>query len=273
MKRWFFRLLILTGAVAGLLLLTATASWAQESCFVSKINAARSSNLTVRSDLTSIARRHSARMASSGTIYHNGNLANEAPGDWQSLGENVGMGPTCDDIHNAFMNSASHRKNILDPKFNFVGVGVVTASDGTLYVTEVFMEASQPAPSQPAPTNPSSGTAAPTRRTTTPTQRSTAPRRQPAPAPAPAAPAPAPPPPPPPPPGSKIKGNTLAMLDQMKFSAAIGPEIQTSYDTLIKEEAAEERRKEILALQEQRRRRGLFSKFATYIGAVLSGSV
>lgn len=269
MKRWLFRLLILTGAAFGLVLLTAAASWAQESCFVSKINAARSSNLTVRSDLTSIARRHSARMANSGTIYHNGNLANEAPEDWQSLGENVGMGPTCDDIHNAFMNSASHRKNILDPKFNFVGVGVVTASDGTLYVTEVFMQASQPAPSQPAPTNSSSGTAAPARRTTT--QRSTAPRRQAAPAPAPA-PA-APPPPPPPPPGSKVKGNTLAMLDQMKFSAMVAPEIQTSYETLQKEDAAEERRKERLALEEQRRRRGLFSKFASYIGAVLSGSV
>jgi hypothetical protein len=70
-----------------------------------------------------------------------------------------------------------------------------------------------------------------------------------------------------------VKGNTLAMLDQMKFSATIAPEIQTSYETLLKEHAAEESREERLALEEQRRRRGLFSKFATYIGAVLSGSV
>lgn len=265
-RRWAFRLLVLMAGAAGILFLAAVAAWAsaEESCFVSKINGARSSNLTVRSDLTSIARRHSQRMASSGTIFHNGNLANEAPSDWKSLGENVGMGPSCDEIHSAFMNSASHRKNILDPKFNFVGVGVVIASDGTLFVTEVFMEASQPAPSQPAPTNPSSGSTT-KRATTTPTRRTVAP-------PPPAAPVAAPAPPPPPP-GSKVKGNTLALIDQMRTTAALAPEIQASYETLLKEREVEEARRQSRAQEVRQTRRGLFSRFATYVGAVLSGSV
>jgi len=255
-------------------LLGSGAAWAQaseESCFVSKINAARSTNLTVRSDLVAIARRHSQRMASSGTIFHNGNLANEAPSDWQSLGENVGMGPSCSDIHNAFMNSASHRKNILDPKFNFVGVGVVTASDGTLYVTEVFMEASQPAPSQPAPTSSSSGsttTSAP--RSTAPRTRTTAPRTRAAPAPA----APEPPPPPPPPPaGASVKGNTLAMIDQITFPSGLPEEMKASYEGLLKAKAEELNAMQRKTAAEEERRRGLFSRIASYLGGVLAGSI
>ena len=42
-------------------------------------------------------------------------------------------------MHQAFMNSPEHRKNILDPKFDSVGVAIVT-SDTTIFVTEVFMQ-------------------------------------------------------------------------------------------------------------------------------------
>ncbi|MBW3587821.1 MAG: CAP domain-containing protein [Actinobacteria bacterium] len=272
MKRWRLRLLLLAAGVFGMWLLGSGAAWAQsshESCFVSKINAARSTPLTVRSDLVAIARRHSQRMASSGTIFHNGNLANEAPSDWQSLGENVGMGPSCSDIHTAFMNSPSHRKNILDPKFNFVGVGVVTASDGTLYVTEVFMEASQPAPSQPAPTSSTSGSTTTTKKSSTPRTRTTAPRPR---AQAPAAPEP-PPPPPPPPPGASVKGNTLAMIDQITFPSGLPEEMKASYEGLRKAKAEELNALQRKTAAEEERRRGLFSKVASYLGGVLAGSI
>ena len=255
-------------------LLGSGAAWAQsshESCFVSKINAARSTPLTVRSDLVAIARRHSQRMADSGTIFHNGNLANEAPSDWQSLGDNVGMGPSCSDIHNAFMNSPSHRKNILDPKFNFVGVGVVTASDGTLYVTEVFMEASQPAPSQPAPTSSSSGSTTSAPKTTAPRTRTTTAPRPRAAAPAPAA--PEPPPPPPPPAGASVKGNTLAMIDQLSFPSGLPEEMRASYEGALKAQAEQRAAMERKAAAEAERRRGLFSRIASYLGGVLAGSV
>jgi hypothetical protein len=115
----------------------------QESCFVSAINSARASagvaSLSVQGDLLAIARSWSQTMANAGSISHNPNLANVAPSNWQNLGENVGVGPSCDSLAQAFMNSPEHRKNILDPAFSTVGVGVVDSADGTIWVTEDFM--------------------------------------------------------------------------------------------------------------------------------------
>jgi hypothetical protein len=76
-------------------------------------------------------------MADDGTIYHNKNLSNEVGGDWWALGENVGMGPTCKAIHDAFMASPGHKANILDLDYNQAGIGV-EIKDDTVYVTEVF---------------------------------------------------------------------------------------------------------------------------------------
>ena len=109
--------------------------------FTSLTNHERSSRglrtLSVRSDLVAIARRHSQEMANHGGIYHNDNLANEVSGDWTELGENVGRGPTVDDIHRAFMNSAPHRANILRASYNQIGIGTAIKG-GYIYVTEVF---------------------------------------------------------------------------------------------------------------------------------------
>jgi hypothetical protein len=112
-----------------------------ESEFVSRTNAARTSRglkaYAVRSDLVAAARRHAARMAARGDIYHNPNLGSEV-GGWRSLGENVGVGGDVESIHNAFMNSSGHRANILDRTFTEVGIGTATSADGRLYVTEIF---------------------------------------------------------------------------------------------------------------------------------------
>ena len=129
---------------AGILALgapVAVASSSEEAQFVSKINAERRQRglnaLVVRSDLVAVARRHSGRMADDGTIYHNDNIGNEVGGNWTVLGENVGMGPSVDSLHTAFMNSKHHRDNILYRTFNEIGVGIVRDGD-TIYVTEVF---------------------------------------------------------------------------------------------------------------------------------------
>ena len=37
------------------------------------------------------------------------------------------------------MNSPKHRKNILDPKFEQMGVGVYISPDGQFWVTELFL--------------------------------------------------------------------------------------------------------------------------------------
>src|SRR5437763_3929637 len=115
----------------------------EESCFVSAINAARSSAgvapLGTNGDLLQVARVWSATMAAAGDISHNPNVANLAPPAWSSLGENVGFGPTCDSVIQAFMNSPEHLKNVLDPSYSSMGVGVVDGPDGLMYVTADFI--------------------------------------------------------------------------------------------------------------------------------------
>lgn len=112
-----------------------------ESCFFSSINAERASvrraSLVLKGDLVSMARNHSRRMAEDGTIYHNRNLSSEISGSWWAVGENVGMGPSCETLHNAFMASTGHRANIVDRDYNQGGVGIAMQED-TIYVTEVF---------------------------------------------------------------------------------------------------------------------------------------
>ena len=114
-----------------------------ESQFVAKMNAARQAAglrpYVVASDLTSVARQHSAQMASKQSLYHNPNLTSEVK-NWQAVGENVGEGPTVSDIHNAFMKSPEHKANILDHDFTQVGVGVSVDNNGIIWVTEDFRQ-------------------------------------------------------------------------------------------------------------------------------------
>ncbi len=112
-----------------------------EGAFLSKINASRSAAglppLSMSSELVPDARAHSAEMMAAGEIFHSSNLAGVASG-WESLAENVGVGPSVDGLHTAFMNSSGHRRNILGD-FNYVGVGVKEA-DGQIWVTVIFMK-------------------------------------------------------------------------------------------------------------------------------------
>ena len=224
-------------AVLGLAVLVATlflgpaaspvaAQASHEGDFVGRINAERANRglgqLEVYGELVGVARRWSQKMADSNTLQHNPNLAREVSADWEKLAENVGVGGSVDDIHRAFMNSAGHRANILDPVLTHVGVGVVTGPDGRIWVTEVFMKlrgggGSQPPPTTAAPAPPPT-TAAP-RPTTT---RPPAPATTAAPRPAPTTTAPPPPPEPepvpveeaaPPPPPKEVPRRITVVLD------------------------------------------------------------
>ena len=114
-----------------------------EAQFIADMNAARQANglapYSVAYDLTSVARNHSAQMASSQSLYHNPSLTSQVQ-NWQAVGENVGEGPTVSDIHTAFMNSPEHRANILDHDFTQVGVGVSVDKNGIIWVTEDFRQ-------------------------------------------------------------------------------------------------------------------------------------
>ena len=134
-----------------------------EGDFLSKINASRSAAglppVSMHSDLVPDARNHSAEMMAAGQIYHTSNLAGVASG-WEALAENVGAGPTVNDLHSAFMNSSGHRANILGD-YNYVGVGV--ASDGeVIWVTVIFMRKGAP----PETTTTTTTTVAPATTTT-----------------------------------------------------------------------------------------------------------
>ena len=89
---------------------------------------------------TTKAHKHSVAMARNGEIYHT-----EDPTSfylrgvrWTKWGENVGR--TDGDLtglEDAFMASTVHRRNILDSRFDKVGIGVVQR-DGTTWVTLFF---------------------------------------------------------------------------------------------------------------------------------------
>jgi len=126
----------------------------EASSFVAKANAERQARglrtYAVRSDLNAVALRHSQRMASRNALYHNPNLGSEVSG-WQIVGENVGTGGSVESIHQAFMDSPSHRENILSREYTEIGVGTVTDSRGVLWVTQVFRLPAAPAPTVTAP--------------------------------------------------------------------------------------------------------------------------
>ena len=111
-----------------------------ETRFLDSVNAERAQRgiprLRSSSDLVSVARRHSVRMADKNHLHHNPNLSTEVK-DWQRVAENVGRGPSVSSLHSALMNSAGHRANILDSKVTQIGIGVEVRGS-TVWVTQVF---------------------------------------------------------------------------------------------------------------------------------------
>jgi len=137
MRRTFAALVVL----AAIAFTVPAAASTPESELFAKINQERQSagiaSLAQNStDLLEVARRHSARMAKQNRLHHNDNLPGEVSG-WRALGENVGTGPDTASIHQAFMDSPSHRAQILDGTYTEAAVGVVVV-DGTLWVTEIL---------------------------------------------------------------------------------------------------------------------------------------
>ena len=123
--------------------------------FVVRINELRAglgiAPLTTDAGLTAMAREWAGTMAAAGQIFHRPNLAAAAPDPtWIKLGENVGVGPSVQALHDAFVASPAHYRNLVDPEFREVGIGVVLVGD-PIYVAENFMRTELDAAS-PAPT-------------------------------------------------------------------------------------------------------------------------
>jgi uncharacterized protein YkwD len=86
--------------------------------------------LKVTLTLMNSARSWSGRQASERRMYHS---------NWPGMGENVAYGQKGPpEVMHAWMNSAGHRANILNPKYTEIGVGVVMSSNGQAYYTQQF---------------------------------------------------------------------------------------------------------------------------------------
>jgi uncharacterized protein YkwD len=91
------------------------------------------------------ARSHSRALAANSTVSHqfSGEPALQERIASRSVrftvaAENVAFTEHLEDAHLALMNSPGHRANILNPKYNAVGIGVVE-QEGKIYVTQDFV--------------------------------------------------------------------------------------------------------------------------------------
>lgn len=94
--------------------------------------------------LAEAAHKHTLRMVAEGPIAHQypGELglserAGFAGAHFDLVEENVAVGPSPAEIHDAWMQSKGHRENMLNPEVDRVGIAVV-ASRGVLYATADF---------------------------------------------------------------------------------------------------------------------------------------
>jgi hypothetical protein len=142
-RRWLVLTIVAAVSLFGMAL-AATADSGTEAEFLAKINATREASglgpLEVDGGLRSHARNHTQDMIDAGEIFHSSESELIAAGGtgWDKIGENVGRGQSPTSLHQAFMDSPGHRKNILGD-YNYVGIGT-GSSNGYLYVTVVFMK-------------------------------------------------------------------------------------------------------------------------------------
>lgn len=145
-KRLITALLTTTLAIG--LLVPAASAGSYESDALSMLNEARAAAglapVSMYTDLTDDALAWSQHMKADQQLTHNPNLSAVAA-DWDKLGENVGVGTSITALHQAFMESTSHRGNILGD-YNYVGIAVVAETPSKLWITVVFMKSLDAAP-------------------------------------------------------------------------------------------------------------------------------
>ena len=143
-------MLLLLGSI-GLTSGTAGAADATaEQAFVDALNEIRAAEglapLRLDTELTIAARNWTDTMvgnaddgAGRGALAHAADLSVGISVYWTKLGENVGYGPDVDVLVNAFVASPSHYRNIVDPDFESIGVGVSYDAEGTMWTTHRFV--------------------------------------------------------------------------------------------------------------------------------------
>jgi uncharacterized protein YkwD len=134
---------------------TAVAATGDERRAFELINAERQRRglrpLVMDGSLTRLARYHSENMARGGYLSHTDRNGLDLRGradalglrNWKAIAENIAYNqgysdPTAFAVER-WMISEKHRENVLNDEYTHAGVGVVRASDGTYYFTQVFM--------------------------------------------------------------------------------------------------------------------------------------
>ena len=101
-------------------------------------------------ELARMARAYSRQMARESFFSHidnNGNSVVERARrsdiqGWSKIGENLFFCEGYDDFNSlavrGWMNSPTHRRNLLDRQFNTTGIGIAETRSGEIYITQVF---------------------------------------------------------------------------------------------------------------------------------------
>ncbi len=95
--------------------------------------------------LAVVAREHSEDMFKRGYFSHYspqgkdvGDRLNAAGIAYTYAGENLALAPNIQSAHDGLMNSPGHRRNILDPAFNKIGIGALNGGVYGEMITQVF---------------------------------------------------------------------------------------------------------------------------------------
>ena len=98
--------------------------------------------------LTAAARQHCERMVAEGPISHQyagepdlSKRAQLAGAHFGLIEENVAVGSYAGQIHESWMNSPGHRRNLLSSEVDHVGISVIAGRDGALYAVADYERA------------------------------------------------------------------------------------------------------------------------------------
>ncbi|HBG1792286.1 TPA: sporulation protein [Clostridioides difficile] len=103
--------------------------------------------LTLDSSISNVATKKSQDMIDNNYFSHNSptygspfDMLKKFGISYKTAGENIAMvQKTPKEVVNAWMNSEGHRKNIMNPNFSKIGVGVAQKSGGSIYWTQIFV--------------------------------------------------------------------------------------------------------------------------------------
>ena len=112
--------------------------------YVNRERAARGlPGLAVEPHASGLAQEWAERQRGAGAVSHRPDLSSRYAA-YPAYGQNVGTTiHGSGDVHRLFMGSSTHRRNILQPGFDALGVGVACGSDGRMWVTVDFVARSR----------------------------------------------------------------------------------------------------------------------------------